>query len=66
MFVGNVVQLRMHGCHFKRNEHVISVRVTSCTSGSKNEINEYAELEMIGCTVEGRLWRTGEMLLVIR
>ncbi len=59
IFLGNCIQLRMHGCRLLNNECSLSVRVSSCTGGDEMNVNEYAQVEMVGCEVQGRLWAQG-------
>lgn len=67
IFEGNCAQLKLHGCRLEANDVAICVRATSCQGGQMEDVNEYAELEMAGCTVEGRLWQTlGDSCFKIR
>ncbi len=54
----------MHGCRFLHNECTLSVRVSSCTGGEDMNVNEYAQIEMVGCEVQGRLWAQGVCVCV--
>lgn len=67
VFTGNCAQLKLHGCRLEANDVAICVRATSCQGGQMEDVNEYAELEMAGCTVEGRLWQSvGDSCFKIR
>ena len=60
VMVGGAAQVRMHGCVSEDNGCALAVRAASCGGGVEETVNEYAEVELVGCRVKGRLWRDCE------
>ncbi len=60
VLVGGAAQVRMHGCVSEDNDCTLAVRTASCGGGVEETVNEYAEVELVGCRVKGRLWRDSE------